>query len=184
MKSNAAALQPTRRNSLHFILLTMPSEKYARPTSSTGTKRVTFSVTSTLVITKPKSRQESRSSWYSKKDIDSFKQRSRRAAKSMVENNAPVAKAFIEMSLEIDHINEIVCFGGKEYVCGIEPMLSHKVLQLLVTTRRLTVERVLEEQECQRITGKSNIELIAQASMKTSVFARTWRQRIAELMMD
>ena len=147
---------------------------FVQHTKSARTKHVTFSQTSTLIFTSPKTRPELKLLWYTREDIRRFKQETSNSANSLLETNASTAKAYIEKSLRVDHCNVISQFGGIEHVCGIEHLLSPQVFHLIMATRALTIERVLGEQECQKEAGTNHYERIAQASMKTSAFAREW----------
>jgi hypothetical protein len=142
-------------------------------------KRVTFSVTSTVVLVQPKTRQELKAVWYSKDDMARFKLKACHSAEMMVGSVA--AAAYIEQSLELDQRPSSNRFTGIEYICGIEHILSPAVLKMLHATKAMTIQHVLREQERQKKSGEYSPELIAEASMKTSLFSRAWRHNTAAL---
>eukprot|EP00804_Cyclotella_cryptica_P000776 CCRYP_001046-RA/>CCRYP_001046-RA protein AED:0.28 eAED:0.28 QI:0/-1/0/1/-1/1/1/0/163 len=159
----------------------MQPPKLVCHSKGTHSKHVTFSEASTLIITRPKTQPELKMLWYSQADISRFKQETSKSATSLLEKHASTAQAYIEKSLGFYQYFEICQFGGIEHVCGIEHLLSLQVFQMILAGRALSIERVLQEQERQKMTGNNQWELIAQASMKTSFFAREWHHSIAVL---
>lgn len=160
---------------------TMEITKFEHHNKRIRTKHVTFSQTSTLIVTCPKTRPELKILWYTLEDIRRFKQETLNSAHFLLERHACTAKAYIQKSLQVDRCNVIGQFGGIEHVCGIEHLLSPQVFHMIMATRVLTIERVLREQECQRGAGTNHYERIAQASMMTSTFAREWHHSKAVL---
>jgi hypothetical protein len=142
---------------------------------------VAFSETATLVTMHLDTQPALKVLWYTQDDISRFKQETFHSVSSLLETNASVAKVYIEKSLLVNRSNDISPFVGIEHVCGIEHLMSPQVMRMILATRSLTIERVLREQERQKRTGENKGQLIAQASMETSVFAREWRRRVAEL---
>ncbi|KAL3804854.1 hypothetical protein HJC23_006626 [Cyclotella cryptica] len=159
----------------------MQYASFVSQTTLNRSKQVTFSETATLVIVYLDTQPALNVSWYTQHEISRFKQEAFLSANSLLETNTSVAKAYIEKSLFAEQSNGLGKFGGIEHICGIEHLLSSQVMQMILTTRSLTIERVLQEQERQRRTGEIKGEVIAQASVKTSAFAREWRRRVAAL---
>lgn len=159
----------------------MQSASFVRQTKRSRSKQVTFSETATLVTMHLDTPPALDVLWYTQDDISRFKLEAFHSVSSLLETNASVAKAYIEKSLLVERSNGITQFGGIEHICGIEHLMSPQVMRMILATRSLTIERVLREQERQKRTGEKKDQLIAQASMKTSVFAREWRRRVAAL---
>ncbi|KAL3804851.1 hypothetical protein HJC23_006623 [Cyclotella cryptica] len=159
----------------------MPFARFVHQTKSIRSSKVTFSETSTLILMRPKTQPELKLTWYTTEDISHFKQDALAAATSLVETNASSAMAYVEMSLRAGQIHRISDFSEIDNACGIEHLLSPHVFRMMLETRNLTIERVLCEQERQKKRGIKKCELIAKASMNTSVLSQKWHHSIAVL---
>jgi hypothetical protein len=142
-------------------------------------KQVRFSESSTLIITQPKSSTEKQASWYTKKDFSQFRSDARACVKSLSETRSHEV---------IEHIAYSVVSGTplsscpvleNERICGIEHLVSHDVLKVLVQRRKMAVARVLDEQDVQCSMGIKDSNRIAHVSMANSAFTKEWRRRIA-----
>jgi hypothetical protein len=142
-------------------------------------KRVKFSESSTLVITRPKTNQELKACWYAKADTRRFKQQSIDYAKSLIQAYPSEATSYVRKSINANQIHGR--FHGVEHMCGIEHTLSPQVLDMLLATKKATIEGVLKEQERQKRTGMRDVNSMANVSIEKSLFSRAWRHYIAVL---
>lgn len=108
-----------------------------------------------------------------------FKSKRGAAAKKVLSTHKAAIQQYITNSFEVDCPE--LKFSGAEHVCGIEHLLDERVLRMLAVCKSLTVQRVLDEQNRQRKMGEKNAELLAQASVKSSMFSTLWRRRIARI---
>ena len=89
-------------------------------------KRVTFASYSDLIVTRPKTKTELKSVWYSKNETKSFKLEA--SARRILLINSIAVKEYITNSLVVDKPK--IKFSGLESVCGIEHMLDNEVLKM------------------------------------------------------
>ena len=145
-------------------------------------KRVKFSESSTLVITRPKTNQELKACWYAKADTRRFKQQSIDYAKSLIQAYPSEATSYVRKSINANQNQDQGCFHGVERMCSIEwHTLSPQVLDMLLATKKAIVEGVLKEQERQKRTGMRDVNSMANVSIEKSLFSRAWRHYIAVL---
>ena len=157
---------------------TMKSTSQAKPLRNI--KRVRFSETSTLVITRPKTRQELNSSWYTQSEIQQFKQCATHLAKQVLQTQSSIVNEYINHSLARD-VRDFQSFCGVEQICGIEHLLSLKICEALLASRYRTIKDVLQEQARQRREEVCDFEMLAAVSVRTSFFPKLWRHNIAVL---
>lgn len=141
-------------------------------------KQVRFSETSTLVITRPKTRQELNSSWYTQGEIQQFKQCATHLAGQVLQTQSSIVNEYIKHSLALDLI-DFQRFCGLEQICGIEHLLSLKICEALLASRYRTIKDVLQEQARQRRGEGCDFEMLAAVSLRTSFFPKLWRHKIA-----
>ena len=142
-------------------------------------KRVRFAETSTLFVTRPKTREELKSCWYAKVEIKQFRQSAIDLAKEVFRTQSSVSNAYITQSLEQGRTDSGHYFSGVVQICGLEHALSDKIYKALATSRYLTIKDVLEEQARQKRAEESNIDMLAAVSMRASLFPKLWRRNIA-----
>ena len=148
-------------------------------------KRVRFAETATLIIIVPKSRQELKQVWLIKREMKQSRNNMDDAAK--VARKTAAARAYIIQSMAADgqdvkHSNDDE--NLVDQLCGIEHLLSSEVCRALLTSKYLVLQRVLEEQARQKVTGERDSSKIAEASIKASLFSRLWHHRIAVINFD
>eukprot|EP00804_Cyclotella_cryptica_P031379 CCRYP_012188-RA/>CCRYP_012188-RA protein AED:0.24 eAED:0.24 QI:0/-1/0/1/-1/1/1/0/175 len=161
--------------------------KFCKSRSSNTTKaasqamrrRITFSATSTLIITQPKTTQEMKSSWYTQAEMMQFKQNSALSAELVLDRKFAWATTYIAQSTVFCGSMSRVYVPGVEEVCGIEHLLSNDLRKILKATKVRTIRQVLEEQDRQNEMNENDAEKIAQVSRKASAFSRKWRHGVA-----
>jgi hypothetical protein len=185
--SDAEANSPTTMD-LDFKMpppTTSISSSYAPQTKPKGIlkgqKKVRFSISSTGIHANTKTPLEVHSSWYTESEIEKFKDKTLKAAKSLMEESAHVAKAYIERTVSKDPNRLQGKFTGIKHVCGIEHLICRAVCGMLLSTRSESILAVIEEQKRQRKCREHNPHLLCQVYMEKSLFARVWRHRIAVL---
>lgn len=147
-------------------------------------KRLRFSDMSTLILTEPKTRQELKASWYSRRDVADFKQQTRTSSQALRDTRIAKVLKHIAYSIASGSPQAPINIHGKEIIRGEEHLISPEVLKLLFQRRRLTVARVLEEQTVQRRLGEVDIHRISCVSRENSAFTKEWSLRITRLQSD
>jgi hypothetical protein len=161
--------------------------KYSRSSSPRSTpvpkKVVRFSDTSIMIVTRPKSQAELQASWYTKHEIKRFRHNAELSARRFCKSRASNVIKHVAYSIMSGSPQSDMSFHHKEVVCGLEHMISPSIMKVLMQRRRMTIARVLEEQQIQAQLGEKDPCRIALASMENSAFTREWRRRIACLHM-
>lgn len=147
-------------------------------------KQVRFSETSILIVTRPKSSSDVQASWYTKKDIAQFKHNVRVSAQALTGTRSANVIKHVAYSVASGAPQSNVDVQDKEIICGLEHLLSPEVLKVLVQRRKMTIARVLEEQDIQTRLKESDPHRLALASMGNSSFSKEWRRRIACLQVS
>lgn len=159
------------------------SMKYSRNTFPRGSpipkKKVRFSELSQMVVTQPKTEDDLLASWYTKHEVKKFKRNAEISAKRFAKSRASHTIKQLAYSIMSGTPQKNANFDHKELVCGLEHILSPSMMKLLMQRRKMTIVRVLEEQDIQRKSGETNISRIALASMENSSLTKEWRRRIA-----
>ena len=147
-------------------------------------KTVRFSDRSVLIVTNPRSDSDRQASWYTKHEIKHFKKNAELAAKKFANSQESNVIKHVAYSVISGTAQSNKNFYHKEHVCGLEHLISPSMLKILVRRRKLTIERVLGEQDVQMKLGESDPSRIALVSMGNSAFTKEWRRRIACLHMS
>lgn len=147
-------------------------------------KTLRFSDTSVLIVTKPRSDSDRQASWYTKHEIRHFRKTAEQAAKRFANSQESNVIKHVAYSVMSGAAQSDKSFHHKELVCGLEHMISPSILKVLIQRRKMTIERVLEEQHVQTELGENDPIRIALASMENSAFTKEWRRRIACLHMS
>ncbi|KAL7518762.1 hypothetical protein ACHAWX_003574 [Stephanocyclus meneghinianus] len=144
-------------------------------------KRVHFSATSTLILLRPRSDRDFRATWYSKRDMQTFRRDVQMDARALVGSRSSDVLRHVAHSIASGAPPSDVALYGGEWVCGLEHVMSREVLRVLIRRRKMTVARVLDEQDEQWRSGKYDPGRIALTSMEYSNFCKDWGRRIARL---
>ncbi|KAL3781834.1 hypothetical protein HJC23_011143 [Cyclotella cryptica] len=142
-------------------------------------KKVHFSETSMLIVTRPKSSSDLQACWYTKKDIAQFKHHVRVSAQTLSGTPSSNIMKHIAYSVASGSPQSNIDVQEKERFCGLEHLLSPEVLKVLIQRRKMTIARVLEEQDIQIRLKENDPHRLALASMTNSSFTKEWRRRIA-----
>ena len=145
------------------------------------TKIVSFSETSLMIVVQAKTEEESRESWYTSKDLETFRQERRAEAWQLIKyGGTEVMEYLIRYIVEGRPLTAVqecgLCLG---YFCGLETALVHNVRKSLVSARETARKLVLSEQARQTLMNENNVELLAKLSVKTTSFARDWARMTA-----
>eukprot|EP00956_Cyclotella_meneghiniana_P033928 scaffold100473_cov22-Cyclotella_meneghiniana.AAC.1 len=159
------------------------STKYSRNAFPRGSpipkKKVRFSELSQMVLTKPTTEADIQASWYNKHEIKKFKHNAEISAKRFAKSRASYTIKRVAYSIMSGTPQTNASIDHKELICGLEHIVSPSMMKLLMQRRKMSVSRVLEEQNIQRKSGETSISRIALASMENSSFTKEWRRRIA-----
>ena len=136
-------------------------------------KKLRFAKTSTLIMI-PK---VSCNNWYTKSEISEFK----RDIRHSVAEAAEYSKVMKCIGYSIQEGTALKSFDVDESVCGLEHLISPEICRILTHFRKLTVAKVLKEQERQLVLREHDSNKIATVSEKYSKFVVEWRRLIAEL---
>ena len=152
--------------------------QFEEPTSKSS-KRLRFSPTSELIVTDPKTTRDRQSAWYSKAQINEFKQGARQTALSLRKTRTSKLIKFIALSAATDSPQVDIQVRGTEHIRGLEHMISPSVLKALLEKRRNTILAVLENQKEQRDAGmRVDPSKIAFVSEVNSSFTKEWYSRL------
>ncbi|KAL3802544.1 hypothetical protein HJC23_012563 [Cyclotella cryptica] len=125
-----------------------------------STKRVSFSETSLMILVEPKTMEESIETWYTPKDMETFRRDKRDEALQLIESGGTEVMEYlihyIVKGRPLTAIEECgLCLG---YFCGLETAVIHRVGKSLLSMRAATRELVLSEQARQRVMNETNTE--------------------------
>ncbi|KAL3802545.1 hypothetical protein HJC23_012564 [Cyclotella cryptica] len=125
--------------------------------------------------------EESVDTWYSLKDLETFKRDRRDEALQLIESGGTqVMEYLMHHVLEGWPLTAIEkCCFSLGHFCGLETALVHSARKSLLSMRAATRKLVLSEQARQRVMNEKNVELLAIFSMKTTEFARDWARMTA-----
>ena len=152
--------------------------QFEEPTSKSS-KRLRFSPTSELIVTDPKTTRDRQSAWYSKAQINEFKQGARQTALSYRETRTSKLIKCIAISAITGSPPVEIQVRGAEHIRGLEHMISLDVLKVLLDRRRSTIRAVLECQKEMRDAGiRVDPSRIAFVSEANSLFTREWYSRL------
>ncbi|KAL3787489.1 hypothetical protein HJC23_001139 [Cyclotella cryptica] len=183
MVQNCSIKTDMKRESPNYNSKT--SRKVSKATSllnsSMPKKRVHFSTTSTLVLLRPRSDRDRQASWYSKREMEQFRHNTHLTARVLMGSRSSDDVRHVAYSIASGVPRSNDTLYHKEMVCGLEHLIAPEVLKVLIRRRRMTVARVLEEQDEQWRSGEYDSGRIALASMENSNFTKEWGQRIARL---
>lgn len=148
-------------------------------------RTVRFSETSVLVITRPKTSNDLKATWYSRKDLVQFKQCARADAQILSQTtsleNVINRVAYSAATGEGTPQAHTATIQGLELMNGIEHLLAPQVLRVLLQRRKKTIATVLEEDRAQLRLGTRDPQRLASVSSESSGFSKELRQRIAFL---
>ena len=146
----------------------MNSFRTEAPMPSMPVKRVVFATYSSVIVTRPKTADELKSVWWSRKEMKGFKSKAQKSANKLLKTNPAAAKEYIRNSFEVN--KSILKFSGVESFCGLEHLLCEDVSNMLLACRQLTLKRVLEEQKRQEETGAYCEHMIARYLLMAPAF--------------
>ena len=136
-------------------------------------KKLRFAETSILIVI-PKT---SCNNWYSKSEISEFK----RDIQNSLAEVAGYSKVMECIGYSIQGGTALQSFDIDASICGLEHMISPEICRILTHFRKVTIAKVLKEQERQMASGENNSNKIAAISKRYSKFVVEWRRLIAEL---
>lgn len=142
---------------------------------SANKKLVRFSESSTLIITRFKSREELKSLWHSRHELKELKQNANSSLRRILRTRTSDAKAYIKKSLGD---NTVLGANTEEFV-GVEHALSAHICNALCLARSKSIHDILEEQTRQRKLGIRDVDAMAEVSRNCSEFPRRWRYQVA-----
>ena len=171
-------MKPEYLTSISSNAMKYPKEN-AKRISPIPKRKVHFSDTSMMIMTKPRSEADLKASWYSKNEIKHFRNKTENSARKFAKSRDSKVVEYLAYSVMSGTPQSDINFHHNDIVCGIEHMISGKVLKILIQRRRMTIARVLEEQDVQHRLGEKDFTVIALASMANSAFTKEWRRRIA-----
>ena len=139
--------------------------------------KVRFAEASTLIIIHRNTPQERKKMWFIKRELKQFRDNTNESAQSM--DKTPDVIAYILQSMSADKAEDKKYRGDVEKLCGVEHLICPEICRALLTSKCLTIQKVLEEQARQREMGEDGCNRLAEVSIKASLFSRLWRHRIA-----
>lgn len=146
--------------------------------SSNNTKRLRFSETSMLVLTEPKTREEVKAVWYTKREVSNFKRNVRLASEALRDTRTAKAIQLIAYSAAAGLPEADINIQNKEVIHGLERLISPEVLRYSIEKRMLHVSKVLEAQLRQRRAGYVDPSATARVSAQNSSFHKELASRI------
>lgn len=141
-------------------------------------KQVRWAEISTLVVTARNTDSDNEASWYSKDAIRQFKRDAKASSLLLAGTHDSKVMKLLCHSVQKKLAQPNVKVQDVNIIRGLEHMLSREVCFLLVQNRRMTIDKVLEEQMRQTRSGEYDAAQIASVSSKSSRFAVRWRQII------
>eukprot|EP01083_Nonionella_stella_P009091 26342_1 len=140
--------------------------------------RVSFSEFSQLVVTEAQSREDSKATWYTRKEIKQFKRNASLTADSLRETRTAKTIKYIAQSAATGTPHAYIRVHGIEFIRGIEHLISPEVVKYMVDKRRRTLASVLAEQEAQKKSVSPCHRKLAQVSEMNSSFSKELFSRI------
>lgn len=145
-------------------------------TERNSAKRLRFSEFSSLILTEPKSSDDAKQSWYTKKEMAQFRKNVLLESQALRGTRTAKIMKHIAHSVATGSPNDELIVHNKERILGIEQFLSPETLKVLMVRRARHRTRVLE---VQKEAGKYiDQSIIAKVSMVSSSFSREWCSRI------
>ncbi len=160
----------------HPTCLTMPSNNQS--------KRVRFAEDALLRVYPKPSEQSVQKSWYTKREMESFKIAIRDEILSLRQRNAgKEMESFVHFIISpgtmVPHSRMESLHENILELRGLEHIVSPQVLNLLLLKRKTAIAHVLQEQETQMLLGLRDDRRLAEASMRCTKFSKTWSSQIA-----
>lgn len=145
----------------------------------TGSKRLRFSENSHLIITKAKSGEDIKNTWYSKRELARFKIDVYDTAKALrVTRTAKAIKYMARAATRPGSPQLHLHVHGIEHIRGLEHLISPEVFKSLWQRRQKAISRVLEDQQAQKKSGQSvDHTRLARVSEMNSAASREWSRR-------
>ena len=149
---------------------------------SKRSKLVRFSEYSSLSIIDPNTSEDKGNSWYTKTEIDIFKQNARQTSKALWKTKTAKAMKHIAKSAANNTPQANITIHSKDAIRGLEHLIAPEVSMLLMAKRRKTIARVLKVQKMQKMAGTCIDPFItARVSEMNSAFSKEWCSRITDL---
>ena len=145
---------------------------------ASSSKRVRFCEYSDLFITEPKREEEP--TWYTREDISDFKKNARLTSRALRKTKTAKLMQHIAYSAasKSPDLND-VRVHSREFICGIEHLISPEVTKSLLLQRKKTIQRVLDIQAAQKAgILHADPNSAATVSEINSSFSKEWCKRI------
>lgn len=151
-------------------LSTSAMSKFKKPSKS-----IRFSEFSSVLLVRPRNKEDLVNSWYSQKEISRFKKSRTLLVSALRDTRTATAMKHIAASIEHRSAPPVLRIHYKEHVRGIEHVLAPEVARHLLRKRRLAINKVIQAQ------AQLDHEKLAQTYRVSSVFASEWTTMITNL---
>eukprot|EP00984_Skeletonema_dohrnii_P008251 scaffold3031_cov116-Skeletonema_dohrnii-CCMP3373.AAC.4 len=157
-----------KRKASNMMMLKKVASSSSAPSRVASAKSVRFSEFSTAVLLQSRSKGDRINSWYSRREMSSFKRSTTVLVDALKDTRTVTAMRHVAGAIEHRSDLPVLRIHDKELIRGIEHVIAPEVSLHLLRMRRRAIHGVLQAQH------QLDQERLAQAYRVNSVFAKEW----------